>query len=381
MNNTDNVNNNVSNDVAKTSKNSMPSTKMKLDKKKKQMFIIAFILIIVVIFVVLFISSQKAGIGGQPTNEDGTLVVETGTTWGDLYANFIQKEMVDISSYDVSLVDLDFNGTPEVLIEYVDAEDKQDFKILYLNDGKVFASKVFRLYSIHLLYSLETKETNWYIYISANEKYGAYTSLAKIINGTAFDSDIKTGTDSEIEKFELAYDESDYKPVFYRVSTDSFVEDMKNIVSRYNGYDEQVKKAIEEIEKENKDKEYTPIQGEVEEVNYILVAGRKLNFGVYSGSDDNGVVYTIMLNSRNSLIVNGSYVTYKIVDKDLVLGDETTINVTGNDTFKYQGVNYNFVKDETNNEIPQELPDEDASNEILPEISDDDSNNLEEQVS
>ena len=79
-----------------------------------------------------------------------------------------------------------------MLVEYVDAEEKDDLKIFYINEGAVFTTKVFRTYSLHLLYSVETKDVGWYIYISSNEKSIAYK--------LTFQDPSKTLTDEEINK-------------------------------------------------------------------------------------------------------------------------------------------------------------------------------------
>ena len=156
------------------------NTKIKLDTKNKKIVTIGLGVFIVLFAVVLFISSKNSTLNMLGTQEEEIIKVNTGVQWGNLYAEFMQKEMIDIATYDVSLVDLNNDETPEMLVEYVDAEEKDDLKIFYINEGEVFTTKVFRTYSLHLLYSVETKDVGWYIYISSNEKYGGSSPTSSI---------------------------------------------------------------------------------------------------------------------------------------------------------------------------------------------------------
>lgn len=323
------------------------NTKIKLDTKNKKIVAIGLGVFIVLFAVVLFISSKNSTLNMLGTQEEEIIKVNTGVQWGNLYAEFMQKEMVDIATYDVSLVDLNNDETPEMLVEYVDAEEKDDLKIFYINEGEVFTTKVFRTYSLHLLYSVETKDVGWYIYISSNEKYGAYTSLEKIVNGVAFDSDIKANTDKLVEEFTKKYAKSDYKPVFYQINADSFEEDVKNVVSRYDGYKEKINKAKNDLVEKNADREYVETPKEEPNLDYLIFSGRKLHYGKYQATDQYDNVYTIILNNAYTVIIDGSYITYKTVDATLVLADESVIKVPDNDIITYNGMRYKYVPEET----------------------------------
>lgn len=358
------------------------NTKIKLDNKNKKIVTIGLVAFIVVFAVVLFISSKKSTLNMLGNNVEEVVKVNTGVQWGNLYAEFMQKEMVDITSYDVSLVDLNNDSTPEMLVQYVDAEEKDDLKIFYINDGEVFTTKIFRTYSLHLLYSVETKEVGWYIYISTNEKYGAYTSLEKIVNGVAFDSDIKANTDKLVEEFSKKYVKSDYELVFYQINTDTFEEDVKNVVSRYDGYKEKINKAKSDLIDNNSDKEYVEIPQENTDSKFLIFSGRRLNYGTYQATDEYGNVYSIVLNNAYTVIIDGSYVTYTTVGTTLVLADDTVINVPENNVLSFNDRRYSYVAttDVPTIEIPadnQENSGESDNNQVVV----DDSNNIVENGS
>lgn len=339
------------------------NTKMKLDTKKKKIVFIGLIAFVVLFAVILVISSQKSSLNMLNNGTEEVAKIDTGVQWGNKYAEFIQKEMVDITSYDVSLADLNNDNTPEMLVKYVDADGKNNLKIFYIRDGEVFTTKIFRTYSLYLLYSVETKEVGWYIYISANDKYGAYTSLAKIVDGVAFDSDIKANTDTLVEEFSRKYSKSDYSLVFYQINADSLEEDLKNVVSRYDGYKEKINQAITDLKEKNSDREYEELPEEESNTDSLIFSGVRLTYGTYVATDDYDNTYTIILNNAYTVIIDGSYVTYSIVGNELVLSDDTVIKATKNDQLKYDGKTYYYKADDTVPEVEvpvdnQEIVDE-----------------------
>lgn len=327
-------------------------------RKNKKLIITVFGVLVAIIGIVLFISMQKKyNIGGPQLNDDGTIAIETGTKWGDSYATFIQKEMADYTQYDVALVDLDFNGTPEMLVKYQDKSEQDTLKIFYITEGDVFSTNYFHLYSIHMLYSIVTKEVNWYIHISSIGEYGAYTRLDKVINGTTYDSDIKTSTAKLLEEFKKSYVDAKYKLVFYQVNSNSFENDIKTIVSRYSTYEKDINNTIDKLKDDSSDKEYTSDNSgsAYENLDNLTVKGRKISFGTYLGyyNDENNIAQTsqIVLSRNGMLTYNGLSYKYEVGYDKIIFDNDNYLDVTDNNMFFYDKVAFTLFKDENGNEV------------------------------
>lgn len=331
---------------------------LKDSRKNKKVIIMVLGVLVVLVGVVLFVSMQKKyNLGGPQLNEDGTIAIETGTTWGDSYATFIQKEMVDYTQYDVSIVDLDFNGTPEMLVKYQDKNEQDTLKIFYITEDEVFSTKYYHLYSIHMLYSVTTKEVNWYIHITSNGEYGAYTRLDKVINGTTYDSDIKTSTAKLLEEFKKSYVDAKYKLVFYQVNSNSFENDIKTVISRYETYEKDINSAISKLKTDNSDKEYVSTGDEniYENLENLAVKGRKISFGTYLGyyKDENDVeqIAQIVLSRNGTITYDGLSYKYEVGYDKIIFNSDKALEVLENNKFSYNDIVFTLFKDENGNEI------------------------------
>lgn len=332
------------------------------DPRKNKKTVISIIggLVLVVVIVLVISLSNKYNLGGPKVNEDGTIAVDTGTKWGDVYATFVQKELGEISPYDVALVDLDFNDTPEMLVKYKDVSNKDTLKIFYIVEDEVFSTKYFHLYSLHLLYSMKTKDVGWYIHISTNGDYGAYTNLAKMINGETLDSDIKTNTEKMLETFKKSYVDAKYKIVFYQINNNSFEKDIKTVISRYNEYEKSINAAIKKLKSDSESKEYVP---EVDDKNYesletLAVKGRKIAFGTYLGNVTDKVTGTVtesylVISRDGTIMYNNQIYPFEIDYSKIVFGDYT-IDATANNSFMCNEIFYTLYKDEKGNLISNE---------------------------
>ena len=348
----------ILNDKSNANKAKVFVNNLKNPNKSKKTIIMFFGVLVLCIIIVLFISMQKKyNNGGSLINEDGTLSFETGTTWGDSYALFIQKEMSDYTQYDVSLVDLDFNGTPEMLVKYQDKSNNDTLKIFYISDKEVFSTKYYHLYSLHMLYSVVDKSVGWYIFISSNGDYGAYTSLDKVINGKAFDSDIKVTTDRLLEEYNKAYVDGKYKLVFYQVNTSNFEVDMKTIIGRYTTYEKDINTAIDKLKSENSSKEYVSSGDEdkYQNVDAIAVKGRRISFGTYTGSykgeNDEILVNELIIKRDGTIIYNDVLYKFDVGYDKIIFNNDQVLDITGNNMFIYNNVNYIYAFDENGNKV------------------------------
>lgn len=330
---------------------------LKDPRKNKKTITMVLGVLIVLIAIVLFISFQKKfNIGAHPVDEDGAIIVETGTEWGNTYATFIQKEMVDYTSYDVALVDLDFNNVPEMLVKFKDKNDLDTLKVFYITEGEVFSTKEYHLYSLHLLYSVVDKEVGWYIHIKTTGEYGAYTSLDKMINGNAYDSDIKTTTESLLEEFKKAYVDAKFKIVFYQINQENFIEDIKTVVNRNATYEKDIKAAINKLKNDNADKEYKPpVDKEYGNLEYLIVKGRKIEFGTYraiehAGTDLEKHLFIVLKRDGNLTYEDSNYV-YDVGFNSIVFGNDKVLDVVGNNSFVHNELTYTLFKNENGEEI------------------------------
>ncbi len=330
---------------------------LKDSKKNKKIILIALGVLVLIVGIILFLSFQKKfNIGGPQLNEDGTIAVETGTSWGDKYATFIQKEMKDYTSYGVALADLNFDDTPEMLVKYTDKYDKDTLKIFYIEKNKTFSTKYFHLYSIHILYSIQTKEVGWYLHITSSGEYGAYTSLEKIVNGTAWDSDIKTNTVKLLDKFKKSYVDAEYEMVFYQVNLNNFEKDMTTVIGRYNTYKKNIDAAILKLKDNNKDLVYDDGTGVniYENAENIAVNGRKLSFGTYFTTVNDGEedkVEFVILSRDGTITYRGRSYKFEVGYDKIVFNNDQELSVPENNTFDYGGSHYQLFKHEDGTEV------------------------------
>lgn len=341
-------------------------------KKKKLNPIILILIVVVIVAGFFFLNKSKKPGGNVLGGENGNQIVkiDTGKSWGDSFAVYIQKfsnelevekaklkedgkKVVEEREYEVTFIDFDFDGTPEMIVKYIDFSGAETYRIMRFANGEVSESKDFRNCSFRLIYSIKEKNVKWYIYITNNNKYGAYTQLEKIIKGKAFDSDIKASNDKEVANYNNNYASTNYKYIFYKLEAKTFVDDFKLAVDKFDSNDKDIQEAKNKLMND-----YGNAQVEEEEINTdpnIVIGEFTLEFGNYVSKVDvyeNGKVVgtedLIISINRNWTITDGDKVIkYNIYGNTFSLENGTTIRVIENNKFMYgvgEGFEYNYVK-------------------------------------
>lgn len=318
------------------------SNKKKIKIDKKTMIVLAVVSVIAIVIFIAANNSVKPN--NQFLNEDGSVAIETGTKWGDAYANYVYQEMGEMSKYDVSFVDLNNDDIPEMLFKYLDNDEKDTLKILYLYRDEVLVTKTYHNYSLYLLYSVKEKNTGWYIYINNGNNYGAYTSLAKIVNGTVKDSDIKARTDKEVEAYKRAYVDGKYSLTFYEIKMDNFIEDFTTVVGRYDAYKSKIEDASTNLINDNSDLTYEEIiESNLSDTeDSFVINGYRLKYGNYYSSDG-GVEQPIMeVTKDKTIIFYGKTYSFSTSTRTFIISVDDFIEIKGNNTLSYNNVLYKY---------------------------------------
>lgn len=318
-------------------------------------------LIIIIVFVVIFggvmllmNGGGNNALGGEVPEEEKEIKVNVGTKWGNQYLTYMIKNKTDLEKYEISFVDFNNDDTPEMLLQYIDNSDLKALKILYVADDEVYETKYYHDYRIRYIYSLKSKSTDWYLFLTSSKHYGSYTMLSKIVDSMAFDSDIKARNDNELIKYGKEYFDTDYSLVFYNVEKDSSEDDFKNFIAKYDDYNKKMLDTKKKVEEKYKDVEVTEEVVE-EETDTIYLAGRVYNYGNYyayitpsSESELEQEPYTgaITLNRDGTIIVEGVLYEYEL-KKDgsgLVCG-YLDIDFESNGVFNFAGYSYTYKSD------------------------------------
>lgn len=324
-----------------------PNNYIKKNKNKKMIIIIGAIVVVVIAF--LLINNKMPSFNNKNSNvpgEENKIIVETGKGWGDAFALYIQDFFVERDTIDLAFLDVNFDETPEMVLKFNDKNNKEVIMIMQYANNEVSESKEFRNASFKLIYSLQKKDVKWYLFINSMTKYGSYTDVAKIVNGTALDSDIKYTNDKEVAAFNNNYVGSDFKFIYFPIEKKSFEDDFKNAVSNYDNTN--VNEEIKRLKEEYKDK-----TGEVEKEDtnptfnvgeYSLAYGRYyIEVDVYT----NGVVTGtekryITINRNRTMTVNNEVITFQVFGSSVSLSNGVTFTVTGNNAFSYGSSAYIF---------------------------------------
>lgn len=309
----------------------------KKKKPSKSNLLVILIVVALVVVVFFFMNSNKGGYmlpsGNSGENVTPKDKLATGSSWGDEYGYYIQTIFEEYDLIKVAFADLNIDGTPEMIVNYND--DKNDIsKIVYLQNKKAVESKLFYNASFKIVYSYKDKESLWYIYIPINRFFGAYTEVERVLNDTAFDSDIKITNNSEKKNFNKNYFESNYNLLFGEINKNSFVKDFKTIVSKYDEF----KKSIDEefINVKNN----AEVEGPTIELDYVLVGNYTLKFGTYMSETD----ATSISISEGVITIGREKYSYKVDSESaLLLNNNKRLVPTENDRFVYNEVSYVLV--------------------------------------
>lgn len=329
-----------------------PATKDKRSEKAKQVInasknktklVIIIAIIAVVAFFILKTISGMGGFKGIISNitPEPEFKIDTGKKWADKYGTYIKDyfEELNLTRFDVSFIDFNDDGTPEMSVRYEDENGQYKVKLFQINNKEITETKFFSNSQFKLVYSSLTEKINWYIYIQQSSKYGAYTEISKVLTGKAKKPDIKVTNEKELQDFDLKYLDSSYRINYYEVKKDKYLNDLQTVVDRYEDYQKEAKAAITKLEDDTANWKKEQQTGPVK--TFIKVGEHKLQFGTYKAEvniielgQKKIVTRTIVLRD-GVLTYEGRDVTYTAYPSFVSIDDGTTMEVTDNNEFKY----------------------------------------------
>lgn len=329
-----------------------PATKDKRSEKAKQVInasknktklVIIIAIIAVVAFFILKTISGMGGFKGIISNitPEPEFKIDTGKKWADKYGTYIKDyfEELNLTRFDVSFIDFNDDGTPEMSVRYEDENGQYKVKLFQINNKEITETKFFSNSQFKLVYSSLTEKINWYIYIQQSSKYGAYTEISKVLTGKAKKPDIKVTNEKELQDFDLKYLDSSYRINYYEVKKDKYLNDLQTVVDRYEDYQKEAKAAITKLEDDTANWKKEQQTGPVK--TFIKVGEHKLQFGTYKAEvniielgQKKTVTRTIVLRD-GVLTYEGRDVTYTAYPSFVSIDDGTTMEVTDNNEFKY----------------------------------------------
>ena len=318
---------------------------------KKKLLLIVVILFVVFILYCFFASGKGKQIFNNTATEEENKIIEVDvdSDWGKEYALGAQTlfEEKEIDVFDVAFIDLDNKGEPEMIIKYLDKTQKEYLKILYLDprNSKVKYSKDFNNADIKLIYSLIDGDSDFYLYISNDKKYGTYTLTSKIVGGTAFAPDIKATNEKELNEFVENYVVSDFEIVYYQVKKENYAENFKTMYERVEKYAKEISEEKSSLDKKYKDQ----VKKKIDENPYLVTGYYHLTYGEYdyivsadsttgysddgANQDNNAINMVIVLNNDGTIKIDGVSYKYSVNSSVLYIDNGSSIRVIANDKF------------------------------------------------
>lgn len=327
-------------------------TPLKPKKKINKTLIIVLILVVIFGGVMLMMNrgTDPNYNGNNDEEKEQEIKVNTGTDWGNAYLTYMLKNKKDLDTYEIAFIDVDYDGTPEMFLKYLDKTKVESLKILYIEDGSVYETKYYHDYRIRYIYSLKDQTTEWYLFLTSTKHYGTYTMISKMIDNMAFDSDIKATNDSELIQYGKKYFDTDFEIVFYNIRRDSHEDDYRDFIVKYEGYNKKVEETKEKTESKYEDYEYK--EEVVVTKDFVNIAGREYKYGYYTADipenvEENIPAYTgaIVLNNDGTIIVDGKLFTYE-VDEDngtLELAVGYSVKLDQSNVFVYKSHSYTYI--------------------------------------
>lgn len=327
--------------------NFSPNNYIKKNNKKKMIIIIIAVVVVIIGF--LLVNNKMPSIGNKNKavpGEETKINVETGSNWGNSYAFYVQDYFKDRDTIDLAFIDINFDDVPEMIIKYKDTNNQEVIKIMQYANNEVSESKEFRNASFRLIYQIKEKDVRWYLFINSMGKYGTFTEVTKICNGTAFDSDIKYTNDKEIASFNKNFISSEYKFVYFPIEKESFEKDMKNAVSKFDN--KELNEVVAKLKEDNKNLE--PEEEIIDDNPAFNVGEYSLTYGTYFVEVD---VYTngeisgtekryITINRNKTLTINGEVISFKVFSNTVILSNGVSFIVSNNDVFNYGNNEYHL---------------------------------------
>ena len=110
---------------------------VKVKPKKKINITLVVIIGIVLLFggVILLMNQGTSGnnvFQGEGEGEEETIVVKTGTEWGNKYLAYMMKEKPNLTTYEISFVNVNTSSEPEMFLKYKDNNGVDTLKMLYI---------------------------------------------------------------------------------------------------------------------------------------------------------------------------------------------------------------------------------------------------------
>lgn len=321
-------------------------------KKKPNILVIVLVLAILAFCVSRFMANVHIvnNRANGTEQEEERITVSTGQTWGDKYAYYVQKIFSSVDQFDITYIDFNEDGVPEAVVKYSTDVEKDAIWVLMLTNNEVSETKVFHNASFKLLYSFREDIVQWYLYIQSDSKYGAYTLMNKIMNGTALDSDVKTTNDKEITAFNANYVVSSYSQSFYEIKKASFEEDIKTSVGKYSDYAKDVASAKNKLLDDHK----ANLPSTPSETDELLTVGEfTLHYGDYYtmvpryelGEEVGQDEKIVTIHSDGTITDGENKIAFQVFGNTFSLENGISFKVTGNDTFVYgsgEGLEYQY---------------------------------------
>ncbi len=313
-------------------------------KKKATNKIILLALIVLVVFGIGYysIGNKKSPVIKKNNNANKTQETEykkldTGLDWADEYSVEVQKFFKSFDSVDIAFIDLDFLGTPEMIVKYTE-DKKTSLQIFSINSSTnvVSSSKSYPNSSIELIYSLYEGVSRFYVHIKNTDKYGTYTEANKIIAGTVYKPDIEATNDNQLNDFKAHYVVSDYDITYYEVKKASFAENYKTMLDRRDRYASEISEEKDKLNEANKDK----VEKKEDSNDSLATAGYKLVYGKYLPDElhinDGSINPNIYINNDGTITIGEDVYRYEVNSAKLVLDNGTSIKIIGNDAFQLE---------------------------------------------
>lgn len=320
-------------------------------KNKQKLIIIIFIIGIIAFFGFKVISSMGGlkNMVDKALGENKEFKIDTGKDWADLYGTYIKDyyEDLGINKFDIAFIDFNDDNTPEMSLRYEPKEGQFATKIFQINNKEITESKFFYNAQYKLVYSSLSEKINWYLYIASNNKYGTYTEISKILNGTVKNPDIKASNESELTQYNKTYLASEYRINYYECKKDKYLDNFQTAVDKYEEYNSEAKKAKSKLQDDTANWRQEQETGPVK--TSIKVGEHTLQFGSYKAEvtikelgKDKNVIKEIILRD-GILTYDGEDIAYTAYTAFISVADGKTFEVIGDNEFNF------------NNEGPYEL--------------------------
>lgn len=196
-------------------------------KNKK---IVMPISISIIAFLFVGIILAKNGLGMEFPKKEKEEKIDTGSTYGDLYATYLKENVLnEKEEVEVTLVNVDDTTDPEMWFTYEETEKEQG-KILYIEEEKVKETKVVQNAEPTILYSVETSTPTWYLK-EKTEK--TYVPIKEMMKENVSDTKLEEVTIKEDESFTTNYVEADIALEEKKVTKNELNKTITDMVSDY----------------------------------------------------------------------------------------------------------------------------------------------------